>query len=129
MSWIQRVLYGVDLDETQAALDATNAALAAENERDRAKYGDKWFEEAQANLTANQAEESDVSGAVDQAFDEGLQEGADNVTSVISKPFQIVGAAVGSILKALPWWLWLAIIIAGAAYFRPLWAPLLKARR
>src|SRR5687768_332239 len=126
MSLFEKWIYGVDPAEEQRRQDALEAALAAENEKDRARYGDKWFEEAQGNLEKSKIDER---AEVDQAFDEGLQEGADNVTAVISKPFEIAGTAVGSVLKAFPWWLWVAGLAVAGFYFWPVLRPLLAKRR
>jgi hypothetical protein len=126
MSWIQRVLYGVDLDEEQHRQDQLRAALAAENEKDREKYGDAWFEEAQRNNDSGYV--SDVDGAVDQAFDEGLEEGADNVTAFVSKPFEIAGKGVGAVLAGFPWWLWIAGLAVLGFFLWPVVAPALAAR-
>lgn len=125
MSWIQRVLYGVDLDEEQYRQNQLDAALAAENAKDREKYGDAWFEEVSANLEESRI---DVEAEVDREFEVGLQEGADNVTSVISKPFEIAGKAAGSVLSAFPWWIWMIGLAALAFTFWPVLGPLLGAR-
>jgi hypothetical protein len=125
MSWIQRVLYGVDLDEEQARQDQLDAQRAAENEKDRAQYGDAWFAETQAN---DERSRIDVHAEVDQAFNEGLQEGADNITAIVSKPFEIAGKGVGAILAGFPWWLWLLGLGALAFFLWPLLAPALVTR-
>jgi len=126
VSWIQRTLYGVDLDEEQAKQDQVKAQLAAENEKDREKFGDAWFEEAQANLDKSRI---NVEAEVDQAFDEGLQEGAANVSAVIRKPFEIVGTGIGAVLKGVPWWVWgIGLAVAGF-YLWPVLGPMLGARR
>ena len=125
MAWLDRILYGVDLDMEQQRQNDTDAALAALNEKKRAQYGDQWFEDASAQLEAGRM---NVRYEVNQAFDEGLQEGADNVTAVVSKPFEIAGTAAGSVLKAFPWWLWIGGLIAAAWFLWPVLGPALGAR-
>lgn len=112
MSWIQRYLYGVDLDEEQSRANDLDAAQAADLERSRSKYTDANFKAAQLHITADDAPH--VQADVDQAFDEGLQEGSENISGVIRKPFEIGGVAIASVLKGIPWWVWLssAVLLA-----------------
>jgi hypothetical protein len=126
MAWIHRVLYGVDSEEDQYRADQAEAALAAENLKDAERYGDAWFAQVTANAARGDLE--DASGQVDAAFDEGLREGSANVTAVIRKPFEIAGTAAGSVLKAFPWWLWLAGLAALAFFLWPVLGPALGAR-
>jgi hypothetical protein len=61
-----------------------------------------------------QAGAIDVDAEIDEAFNEGLQEGAANVTSILSKPFEVAGAGILAVLKAIPFWVWLLV---GAVLF------------
>jgi hypothetical protein len=109
MGLFSRIFLGVDVDEEQRRSDELDRKLDAENARDAVKYGPEW----QAMVRENQERDGsgynmDVEAEVDEAFEEGLQEGADNITAVVSKPFDIAGAGIGALLKAVPWWVWAA---------------------
>lgn len=70
----------------------------------------------------------DPDSEIAAAFDEGLEEGAANVTAVVTKPIEIAGKAAGSIIGALPAWLWLVGLAALAWFAWPVLGPLLGAR-
>jgi len=98
---------GIDSEEEQARQDKLDAALRAENEKDRAKYGEDWF--AQASAHVDQGAIPDVAGEVDDAFWDGWQDGADNIRNGIGSTINTV---TGSAFSVIPWQVWLA----GAAY-------------
>ena len=116
---------GFDRDNYEAGL-AADRANAARNAKllEQGKISDADFRVSQERFDA--AQRYDPDAEIEAAWDEGLQDGANNVTAVLSKPFEIAGTAVGSVLKALPWWLWLAAIAAGAVYFWPVIRPLVS---
>lgn len=115
-NWIRTQALGVDLDETQATLDRTDAQLAIENQKDYGPGGtiyNRTVQEKGVDAANQQYEEVnqrlmeshiDVESEVGQAFDEGLQEGYDNITGGIKKtlkaPFQFAWASI-------PWQVWL----------------------
>jgi len=98
---------GIDSEEEQARQDKLDAALRAENEKDRAKYGEDWF--AQASAHVDQGAIPDVAGEVDDAFWDGWNDGADNIRKGVGSTIDTV---VGTPLKLIPWQLW----VAGALY-------------
>lgn len=51
---------------------------------------------------------------VNAAFQEGLNDGANNVTGFVSGAFNFIGKALGAVLLGIPIWVWL---IAGAGVF------------
>lgn len=102
-------------DEEQARSDAADARLQALNAEDRQRYGEDWYRETQRNLNRDtSAYGHDVGREIDDAFDDGWNDGLDNLTSTARKPFGFVGDVAGALLKALPWWLWLAALAYGA---------------
>lgn len=111
----------------QADGDAADAKLAEMNQRDYAPGGrlynkiatqqgtaaaDAAYQQTLNNLESGAT--GNVSSQIDAAFDEGLQDGANNITGFVSGAFKFLGKALGSILLGIPVWVWLAV---GAAAF------------
>lgn len=94
MSWYQKVLYGVDLDEEQAKQNELDAQLKKMN--DDALAAGKWdnatYQAAEQHRVDSQI--NDVQGEVDKAFNSGLQDGIDNIRGGIGKtinfPFRLI---------------------------------------
>lgn len=108
MAWLD-FFTGSDTEETQATIDATDAALARENARDRNRYGDAWFAQVEQNRRA--AYISDVNSEVHLAFGEGFEEGASNIRGAIGGT---VNAVVTTPFRVIPWQLWIAGLLFAA---------------
>jgi len=118
---LRSAVLGVDLEEVQRTSDATDAALAVENQKDYAPGGTVYetIKEERGEAAADQAYEIvqdheatqhiEVEEEVDEAFQEGFQEGADNIRGAIAAPFKI-GWSI------LPWQLITVALVAGALY-------------
>ncbi len=115
-------------DELQATGDAADAKLAEMNQRDYAPGGRLYNKiaaqqgtsaaDAAYKATLNNLDTGatgNVSAQIDAAFEEGLQDGANNITGFVSGAFKFVGKALGSILLGIPVWVWLAL--AAIAFF------------
>ena len=127
MSWTD-LFTGFDRENYEAgqAAERRNAEINARL-HEQGRLSDADFEITQERFNAGQAYDPDAE--IEAAYDEGLDEGANRISKILSKPFELVGTAVGSVLKAFPWWIWVAAIAAGIVYFWPVLRPLLKARR
>lgn len=107
MSWISRILYGVDLDAEQArgtALDEQLRQDAAESLAS-GRYDQAAYDQAMQHF--DEGAVTDVTGSVTDAFYQGLGEGAVNIRGT-------VGSAISSPFKLIPWQLWL---LAGLGLF------------
>jgi hypothetical protein len=95
-NWLVGPLSGTNADEDQKNLDETDRKLAALNKKrlDEGFYDQATFEQAQANLAKSKI--ADVSGEIDQAFDQGFSEGLDNVRGT-------AGKALSFPFKLIPW--------------------------
>jgi len=107
-------LFGDD-ENAQRAAEA-DAKLRAMNE-DRAKeLGSDWFSQVQKNYeTQVTFDPKQQEAQVNDAFKEGLDEGAGNVTGFISGTFNFIGKALAAVLLGIPVWVWL--IVGGVAFF------------
>ena len=111
---------GEDSERDQAILDETDRRLAQLNQEraDRLRQQGKdreaeaYLAETQANL--NRGKVNDVAGQVDDAFYQGLNEGAANIRGSIGST---LGAALQAPFKLLPWWVILGAGIAAFVYF------------
>jgi len=111
------VFTGYDLEAEQTRGDDLDRELRELNERDY-QPGGRIYERIEAERGRGEADDSyedvlrnldtgdtgDVTDQVDQSFHEGLDEGAGNIRSVLAAPFELIP----SILKSIPWQLWLA---------------------
>lgn len=118
LTWLESKATGVDLAAEQARGNAADAQLSALNTQalnsghyDQATY-DLAVQDAAAGATG------DVTAQVGEAFMEGASQGLQNV---IQAPGKLVGAAgslsgsvLWGIIKAIPWWVWVAA--AGALF-------------
>lgn len=116
MSWWQKMVYGEDLDEEQARQNDLDAKLAAENKRDldAGVYDKKTFDTAEAHRIAGQI--NDVHGEVAAAFDEGWDEGVDNIRNT-------AGSALSLPLRLIPPIGWVLLVVALLVYMGG-WAKL-----
>jgi hypothetical protein len=109
MGWFQKVIYGVDLDEEQARGDRADAELAALNRRelDEGTWTQDIYDVAERQRLESLT--GDVQAQVGDSFEQGWNEGADNIRNTVGSTINTV---VGTPLKLIPWQLWLA----GAVY-------------
>lgn len=106
MGWFQKTLYGVDLDAEQARSDDLDQKLREQNQKALARgaIDQKTYEITAAHVDA---QAQNVEAEVDQAFDEGWNEGTANIRNGIAD-------VVTSPLKLISWKLW---VIGGIALF------------
>jgi hypothetical protein len=104
-------LFGAD--KLQAEGDALDAKLAALNARDYAPGGKLYtpsnWAAVQQNLTTGAT--GDVDAQIVTAFNEGATDGANNVTGFLGGIFGFLGKGLGAILKSIPWWVWLGLVV------------------
>ncbi|MGC3958107.1 MAG: hypothetical protein QM813_09275 [Verrucomicrobiota bacterium] len=105
--------------ELQTTGDQADSQLADMNQRDYAPGG-RLYEKIKAQRGQAAADaaylavgghlETGATGNVDaqigEAFDEGLKEGAGNITGFVSGVFKFVGQAISAILLGIPLWAW-----------------------
>lgn len=109
-------------DDLQKEGDALDAKLAAMNNADYAPGGRLYNKVAATSGTAaadanydavvknlQTGATGDVDAQINEAFKEGLQEGANNITGFVSGAFKFVGKALGAILLGIPVWVWLGV--------------------
>jgi hypothetical protein len=111
MSWFQKIIYGVDLDEEQARQNELDAQLKAMNDDALARgiYDQSTWDAAEAHRT--QTYLPDVAGDVSKAFDTGWNEGAANIRNTIGST---VNRIVSTPFKVIPWQVWLIAAAFGA---------------
>lgn len=97
LTWI----YGDDENAQRAA-----AADAKLRELNRQLYGVDYVNQDTWVPPAEQEKQ------VDQAFNEGWQDGKKNVTGVVGGFFQVIRDGLGSVLLGIPAWVWLAAAAA-----------------
>lgn len=111
---------GVDSEQVQADLDRTDAALERLNkekasrlaEQQGQEAADKYYAEFQKHQDDSYI--ADVEQEVNNAFHEGLEEGADNIRGGIGKT---VGAVLKAPFQLVPWWILLGAAVAAFIYF------------
>jgi len=122
MGLMQKWLYGVDLDAEQAQSDAADAKIRALNQS--AVDRGVWTPETRDAADARIAGQAPVTDQVDQAFTEGWNDGAKAVSDTVAKTVSgvtgtaadLISAPLGGLLKGIPWWLWVVLLVGGAAY-------------
>ena len=104
MSWLPNWLTGHDETAYQEGLEADrkNAAITEDLKR-RGLITDADYQIAQEHYAAAAAYDPDA--AIQDAFEEGWDEGADNIRNAVGST---INAVVGTPLKLIPWQLWLA---------------------
>ena len=109
MSILSKIFGGDDL---QAKGDELDAKLTALNTKDYAPGGKLYtastWAQVQQNLSTGAT--GDVDAQINAAFQEGLDDGANNVTGFLGGIFDFVGKGLGALLKAVPWWVWLGVL-------------------
>lgn len=115
MGWFSRIFYGVDLDEEQARGNDLDAKLNALNNqaRDSGKYTQEQYEIAMDHASAGAI--GDVNQQVWDAAKQGALEGAKGELKLVDTVAGGAASAVkgtlnfaaGTILSAIPWWVFL----------------------
>jgi hypothetical protein len=107
MGWLQKALYGIDLDEEQRRQEELDAQLAALN---RQKLLERSWNLTQYELATAQLEASDVDikAQVAQAWTEGLAEGAADVRGVVGGS---INSVIGTAASSIPWQIWFAAMV------------------
>jgi hypothetical protein len=98
MSWIPNWILGTDPEDDEARGRAADDANAALNKRMHEQGLDRGRIE-------------DASAEIDQAFLEGLDDGAENIRNTVGGTINTV---VGTPLKLIPWQVWLAAALYAA---------------
>ncbi len=117
-NYLRTAVTGVDLDATQATLNASDTRLAALNRAALAsgQYDQATYDQAQAHWYTGQI--PDAAGDVGQAFQDGARQGFDNVTGVIKAGINFPAKwTLKFIWDALPWWVWLGLLAGVLWYF------------
>jgi len=101
------------LDETDRRLAQLNQERAARlREQGKTQEAEKYLAETQANLERGKID--NVAQQVDDAFYQGLEEGAANIRGSIGS---VVGGALQAPFKLIPWWILLGAAVAAFIYF------------
>ncbi len=120
MSWLPNWITGHDA-ENQARGDAAAAELTRLKDEKIASgyYTAEQAIQIQKNYeTDAYLNEEEAQEAIGEAFDEGWEEGRQNVSNAISGTLnKVVGGPLRAILGGIPWWLWLAAILGVVGYF------------
>lgn len=117
-NWIRTKTLGVDLEEEQRIGAEQDAKIKAYQDQKLAdqEWTPAQYETAQEHWVAGQT--GDVVAQVDQAFEEGWDEGKDNISSGIKGTLnKVVADPIKALLGGLPWWLWLGAGLAVFFYF------------
>jgi hypothetical protein len=123
MSWLPNWILGTDPeDDERRGLEADEANQRLNQQmHDQGLLSDENYRIAQANIDKGRI--NDASAEIDQAFLEGLDEGAGNIRRGIGGTINTV---IGTPLKLIPLNLWLIIIGAAAFYFWPVISPIIR---
>lgn len=116
-NFFRTALTGVDVDEEQAKADAAGLQLSELNRR----YADA--DERNARLAADDSH--NFAGQVDQAFTDELGERAD---ALRRGGDSLIGGTLRTLLRAVPVWVWIGLVLAALAYFWPTLRRLLPAK-
>lgn len=123
MSWLTK-LFGTDEEiERGKALDA---AIAAENQKlvDRGVWSKDVYDQYERNAAAQSADTYEQQ--VDDAFDEGWEEGKRNEIGFLRDlAGRLIGDPAAVVLASIPWWVW-ALVAAYLAWQLGLFKRLLK---
>jgi len=117
-----------ELQAESQSYDDRLAALQADKQRKNQAYLDYLREEGfdeqseggqralnertaleNAHLNQQRKDTGEIPSSLNQAADEGLAEGSRNVTGFFKGIFDVAGEALGAVLKAVPWWVWLSV--------------------
>lgn len=103
---------GVDLDEeAQRAEQIRQQDLQLQAKRlQQGKIDDAAYQDQLTRIQADYEQTANIEQDVQDAFDQEYDAGLNRLTKTASGPFNVFGDVVGSLLKALPWWLWVALL-------------------
>ena len=119
-NWIVTQTTGVDPAAEQARSDAADAGNQAIDQQllEQGTWTQAQYDQAQADTAAGNASTgvNDVAGSINQAAEQGLAEGFQNVLDAPGKVVGAVGSSASSmlwgIIKAIPWWVWIGGLVA-----------------
>lgn len=115
---LRTMVLGVDLEAEQAKGDALDAGISQyqREQRDKNVWTQEQYEAAVRNQ--EQGATGDVVAQVKESFDQGWEEGRENVSSGIKGTLnRIIADPLRAVIGGLPWWLWAAALIGAFAYF------------
>lgn len=113
-NWIKTQATGVDEDAEMERARQLEAAADAQAQISAAKYGDEWLVAYNAH---DAGDDVYLNGSeYNQGFEEGWEEGKQNITSTVRGGFRVVGDGLSSVLTGIPWWIWAAGLLALLAY-------------
>jgi len=118
MSWLPDWITGYDAENADraAAADAELRRINQEN-RDRGLYDDATWGKIQKDYeTEVSFDPGQQRDSIDDAFKEGLDQGAGNISGFISGAFNFVGKALSAVVLGIPFWVWL--LVAGALFWK-----------
>lgn len=97
--WAEKLFYGESSADLQAESDELDRKLAEQNQKalERGAITPEVFQQTQDNIAAGRI---DAQGEINQAFDEGWDEGKANIR-------QTVGDVVTSPLGLISWKIWI----------------------
>lgn len=87
-----------------------DAQIAAQNRKlvDRGIWDDATYAQYEKNAAANDS--STYSGQVEEAYDQGWEEGKKNTTGFLSDLFKrLITDPASIVLASIPWWVWLGL--------------------
>lgn len=123
MSWLPDWLTGYDAENAARGARA-DAELNRMAQEDYLTPGGRYYSEENAAAVRRNYEtdaylnDAQAHEAIDQAFDEGWQEGRQNVSNTITGALnRIIADPLRAIIGGLPWWLWLAAALFVFGYF------------
>jgi len=106
--------------------DEDNAARAAAADAELRRLNQDRYGRDYVNADDYLGQEAAL-GAIEESFDEGWQEGQQNVSGFIGGTIKrIVADPLRAVIGGLPWWLWALALAALAFYLWPLIRLLLR---
>jgi hypothetical protein len=122
-NWVKTQYTGVDEDAEQSRAVELEAALDNEALKDKDKYGEEWY-----NVYKSHDAGDDVylSGSeFDTTFQEELSK---NASALGSAGDRTISTILKTIFSAVPWWVWIALVVYGLWQFGLLKSVLKKAK-
>lgn len=123
MSWLPDWITGYDSANAQRAA-AADAELRTLNTQRAQTLGEEWAALVEQDYARQEPiDEASQRAAIDQAFNQGIEEGRSNITSFITGAFNFVGKTLAAVIAGIPLWVWL---LAGVGLWIYLGAPGLR---
>lgn len=107
-------LTGYDAENAKRAADA-DAYIQADNQR---RIQEGYYNQEQARKIEesfhNQVAFGDTAqrDEIAKAFNEGLDDGRNNITGFVSGAFNSIGKTLGAVILGVPAWVWLVVALA-----------------